>query len=181
MPSKQDANIKHSNVAYAVAGQAAADVAGTSYEQLVVDKVIRPLGLKNTGISQSQMKRHSDNYALPNMAYSFEAAQKGEFRIFPLDENPYRALAPAEDIYTNVIDLVMWGKVIMDLGMVNGEQVLNRMSIEETLKANSFAWNENAESRWKEFDPIYSYGFGWMQDTFCGQRFYTACKFLELE
>ncbi|KAG0275456.1 hypothetical protein BGZ96_003791 [Linnemannia gamsii] len=172
--STQEGNIKHSDVAYAVAGEAAANVAGTSFEQLVFDKVIRPLGLKSTGISQSHMKLHSDNYALSNMAYSFEAAQRGEFQIFPLDENPNRALAPAEDIYTNVIDLALWGKVIMDLGAVDGEQVLNRMSVEETLKANSFAWNENSKSRWKEFDPIYSYGFGWMQDTFCGQRHYTA-------
>ncbi|KAF9120496.1 hypothetical protein BGX30_003135 [Mortierella sp. GBA39] len=173
-PPKLGANFKSNDVMYAVAGEAAAHVAGaTSYEQLVLDKVIHPLGLANTGFSQSNMKRLSQNYALSHMAYSLDTAQKGERRIFPLDEKPYMALAAAEGVYSNVLDLVQWGKVIMDLGAVDGKQVLNRMSVEETLKAFTFDWNDKP-NYWSEFDPIYSYGFGWMRDSFCGQRYFSA-------
>ncbi|KAF9547062.1 hypothetical protein EC957_008911 [Mortierella hygrophila] len=172
---KLGANFKSNDVMYAVAGEAAAHVAGAaSYEQLVLDKVIHPLRLANTGFSQSNMKRLSQNYALSHMAYSFDGAQKGENRIFPLDEKPYMALAAAEDIYSNVLDLVRWGKVIMDLGSVDGKQVLNRMSVEETLKAFTFDWSDKS-NYWSEFDPIYSYGFGWMRDSFCRQRYFNAC------
>lgn len=165
---------------YAVAGEAAAHAAGaTSFEQLVLDKVIRPLGLTNTGFSQSNMKQHSQNYALSHMAYSFDTAQRGEHRIFPLDEKPYMPLAAALDVYSNVLDLVRWGKVVMDLGAVDGKQVLNRRSVEETLKARSFEWNDKPNYRWLEFDPIFSYGFGWMQDSFCGQRFFTTSKLVK--
>ncbi|KAG9065227.1 hypothetical protein KI688_002550 [Linnemannia hyalina] len=171
---KLGANFKSNDVMYAVAGEAAAHVAGAaSYEQLVLDKVIHPLGLANTGFSQSNMKRLSQNYALSHMAYSLDGAQKGETRIFPLDEKPYMALAAAEDVYSNVLDLVRWGKVIMDLGAVDGKQVLNRMSVEETLKAFTFDWSDKP-NYWAEFDPIYSYGFGWMLDSFCGQRYFNA-------
>ncbi|KAG0064432.1 hypothetical protein BGZ89_009099 [Linnemannia elongata] len=135
VPSQLGANFNVNDVMYAVAGEAAAHVAGaTSYEQLVLDKVIHPIGLTNTGFSQYKMRQLSQNYALSHMAYSFDAAQRGENRIFPLDDKPYMALAAAVDVYSNVLDLVRWGKVIMDLGAVDGKQVLNRMSVEETLK-----------------------------------------------
>ncbi|KAK3840528.1 MAG: beta-lactamase/transpeptidase-like protein [Linnemannia elongata] len=175
IPPDLGANFKTNDVMYAVAGEAAAHAAGaTSIEQLVLDKVIRPLGLAHTGFSQSNMKQVSQNYALSHMAYSFDAAQKGENRIFPLDEKPYNPLAAALDVYSNVLDLVRWGKVVLDLGALDGKQVLNRMSVQETLKARSFEWNENPKYRWVEFDPIFSYGFGWMQDSFGGQRFFMA-------
>ncbi|KAF9284110.1 hypothetical protein BGZ88_010129 [Linnemannia elongata] len=135
VPSQLGANFNVNDVMYAVAGEAAAHVAGaTSYEQLVLDKVIHPIGLTNTGFSHYKMRQLSQNYALSHMAYSFDAAQRGENRIFPLNEKPYMALAAAVDVYSNVLDLVRWGKVIMDLGAVDGKQVLNRMSVEETLK-----------------------------------------------
>ncbi|KAH7044876.1 beta-lactamase/transpeptidase-like protein [Linnemannia elongata] len=175
VPAQLGANFTVNDVMYAVAGEAAAHVAGaTSYEQLVLDKVINPIGLTNTGFSQYKMKQLSQNYALAHMAYSFDAAQRGENRIFPLNEKPYMALAAAADVYSNVLDLVRWGKVIMDLGAVDGKQVLNRMSVEETLKPRTFEWNDRPNFRWVEFDPIFSIGFGWMQDTYCGQRYITA-------
>ncbi|KAG0350998.1 hypothetical protein BGX24_007952, partial [Mortierella sp. AD032] len=81
IPRKLGVTTQYNNVMYAVAGEAAANVAGTSYEDLVTNKVIRPLGLHNTGFSTVNMKKtHPDNYSMPHMADSFEAAQRGELR-----------------------------------------------------------------------------------------------------
>ena len=96
IPLNLGANSESNDVMYAVAGEAAAHVAGAiSCEQLVLDKVIHPLGLANTGFSQSNMKQLSQNYALSHKAYSLDAAQGSKHRIFPLDEKPYIPLAAA--------------------------------------------------------------------------------------
>ncbi|KAG0007705.1 hypothetical protein BGZ80_004344 [Entomortierella chlamydospora] len=49
MSSKLGSKCQYSGVMYGVAGEAAANVAGISYEKLVETKVLEPLKLKNTG------------------------------------------------------------------------------------------------------------------------------------
>lgn len=117
---------------YAVAGEAAANVAGTTYEQLVHDKILTPLGLSNTGFSQKAMKE-SENHASPYHADSFSKAQAGEFRTGEYDEI-YMAFAPAGNLHSNVLDLLKWGKVVLDGGKVEGgKQMLSKESLEMTV------------------------------------------------
>ncbi|KAF9152142.1 hypothetical protein BG015_005731 [Linnemannia schmuckeri] len=169
IPRKLTTTMNYNNVIYAVAGEAAAHVAGTSYEDLVFDKVIRPLGLNKTGFSPINMKRlHPDNYALPHEAISYEAAEKGQFVVLPLDDI-YMAYSPAGDAYSNVLDLVRWGKAVMDLGVVDGKQVLNGTSVEETLKAHTIAYGGR---RGTGYGAALTYGFGWLLDSYKGHVFY---------
>lgn len=176
IPRKLPTITNYNNVMYAVAGEAAAHVAGTSYESLVMDKVIRPLGLQKTGFSPMTMKRlHPDNYALPHEGLSYEAVEKGEFKILPLDEI-YMAYAPAGDAYSNVLDLVKWGKAVMDLGVLDGKQVLNGTSIEETLNAHTVLYGGRRDG----FGASLNYGMGWMVDSYKGHVFYRHSKFFFL-
>ncbi|KAF9337142.1 hypothetical protein BGZ91_009633 [Linnemannia elongata] len=168
IPRKQPTTMNYNNIMYAVAGEAAAHVAGTSYENLVMDKVIRPLGLSQTGFSQNTMKRlHPDNYALPHEGESYEAVEKGEFKVLPLEEL-YMSYAPAGDLYSNVLDLVKWGKTVMDLGVVDGKQVLNKTSVGETLTAHTIAYGGRRDGRGASL----TYGLGWMLDSYKGHIFY---------
>ncbi|KAF9276971.1 hypothetical protein BGZ88_001432 [Linnemannia elongata] len=131
--------VKILNVMYAVVGEVAANVAGTTYEQLVHDKVITPLGLSNTGFSQKAMKK-LENHASPYHADSFSKAQAGEFRKGEYDEI-YMAFAPAGDLHSNVLDLLKWGKVIVDGGKVKGgKQVLSKESVEMTVTPQTGAY-----------------------------------------
>ncbi|KAF9905736.1 hypothetical protein EC991_001339 [Linnemannia zychae] len=169
VPRKLGVTADYNNVMYAVAGEAAAYVAGTSYEDLVINKVIRPLGLKNTGFSPTNMKKlHPDNYAMPHQALSYEQAEKGEFEMVPL-ETIYMSYAPAGDAYSNVLDLVRWGKAVMDLGKVDGKQVLNSTAVEETLKGHTLMYSGR---RGPENGAVMTYGLGWLQDSYKGAVFY---------
>ncbi|KAG0268144.1 hypothetical protein BGZ96_006790, partial [Linnemannia gamsii] len=78
--------------------------------------------------------------------------------------------APAGDAYSNVVDLVRWGKTAMDLGKVDGgKQVLNDTSIVETLNAHTFLY---AGQRGPEYAPAMTYGLGWIQDSYQGHNFF---------
>lgn len=59
---------------YSIAGEAAAYAAGVPIEKLVRDKILKPLGLSNSGFSNKELGQ-SPNYALPYMADLFEDAQ----------------------------------------------------------------------------------------------------------
>ncbi|KAK3819335.1 MAG: beta-lactamase/transpeptidase-like protein [Linnemannia elongata] len=168
IPQKLTPTYNYSNVMYAVAGEAAANVAGTTYEQLVSDKILIPLGLSNTGFSQNAMKK-LENHASPYLADSLSKAQAGEFRGGVYDEIPM-AFAPAGDLHSNVLDLLKWGKVVLDGGKVEGgEQVLSKESVEMTLTPQSIV----PQKRTPEMSISMTYGLGWFLATYKGRNMYT--------
>lgn len=170
--TKINSQVQYNNLMYGVAGEAAANVAGMSYEELVSTKILEPLGLKNTGFSQMAMKGHGLDYAMPYHAASFESAQRGEFFKGYLDEI-YMPDAPAGDLYSNVFDLARWGRVIMQSGVLNGEQILNKESVEETKNGYTF---RKYKRRTQEFPPVQAYGLGWILDGYKGQISYHHSK-----
>jgi CubicO group peptidase (beta-lactamase class C family) len=171
MDTKLGARAVYSNAMYTVAGEAAANEAGISYEELIQTKVIRPLGLSNTGLSQHEMKKHS-NYAMPYVAASFEDAQKGLFREGYLDDS-VASQGPAGAMYSNVIDLVRWGNAVIHLGEQDGKQILNNSTIQETLTGHTI-FQTNTIS--PDFPPVSAYGLGWVLNSYNGRTNYQHCK-----
>lgn len=175
MPQKLSPYLNYCNAMYAIAGEAGANVAGTTYEQLVYDKIITPLGLSNTGFSQKAMKQ-LENHASPYLADSFSKAQAGEFRRGEYDEI-YMAFSPAGDIHSNVLDMLKWGKVVVDGGKAeDGKQVLNKESLQKTLTPQSIV----LQNEIPEMSISLTYGLGWGLTSYKGHNMYTHCKYLIL-
>ncbi|KAF9349547.1 hypothetical protein BGX26_012169, partial [Mortierella sp. AD094] len=165
--TKLTPNTQYNNMIFAVAGIAAANAAGVEYEDLIRDKIFKPLGLNNTGLSMKEMSKHS-NYALPYIADSFEDAKNGIFKILP-QNNEADAGAPAGNIYSNVLDLVRYGQVIMHYGKQDGKHILNKDSIIRILSGQSIAYKGR---RLPDFAPIMTYGMGWILDSYKGNIMY---------
>lgn len=168
-PQKLKPYYKYSNTMYTVAGEASANVAGTTWEDLVQTKLLDPLGLKNTGFSPSGMVKHSDNYALPYDAKSLKDAQEGKFEKGYLDDI-LKVDAPAGDMFSNVLDLVKWGHVVMSGGVLDGKQVLRKESLKECFTPHSIMLDKMG--RGKDFAIAASYGLAWELDTYKGNNFY---------
>ncbi|KAF9342571.1 hypothetical protein BGX26_007264, partial [Mortierella sp. AD094] len=170
MPYKLDSMTQYNNIMYSVAGEAAANVAGIPYEDVVRGKVLKPLSLTDTGFSSLEMKKRSTNYAMPYNASSYEDARKGLFQQKPLDES-YMNLAPAADMYSNVLDLVRWGRVVMKNGELDGKQILNKESVQETLSARTILSARRRVDR-PELAPVVTYSLGWALSSYKGHTFY---------
>ncbi|KAF9937860.1 hypothetical protein BGZ70_006617, partial [Mortierella alpina] len=136
MQSKLKSTMNYSNAQYAAAGEAAARIAGMSYEDVVREKIFKPLGLNNTGFSPVEMRNRTSNHAIPFSALTLEDAQQGNFKPRELEEM-HAPGAPAGAIYSNVFDMVKYGRAIMKEGELNGKQVLNKTSVQELLTAHS--------------------------------------------
>ncbi|KAF8933511.1 hypothetical protein CPC16_000824 [Podila verticillata] len=154
---------QYNNICYAVAGEAAANVAGVEYEDLVRDKVLRPLGLANTGFSQTEMGKRP-NYAMPYCAKSMEEARSGKYEPGELDRT-FMKDAAAGDLYSNVLDLAVWAKAMMGTGALNGKQILNKESIEYIQTGHSVM---TGTRRGPEFGAVEAYGLAWMIDSYKG-------------
>ncbi|KAK3833179.1 MAG: beta-lactamase/transpeptidase-like protein [Linnemannia gamsii] len=167
LTSKLGTKLQYSNIGYTIAGEAAANAAGIPYEKLVEAKVFRPLGLSNTGFSPVEMGKRP-NHGMHHYADSFQDAQQGRFHEGYLDES-FKLLAPAGDIYSNVLDLVTWGRTIMHHGELDGKQILNKESVIEQLRARTIYRSERSSP---EFAPSSAYGMGWFMDSYKGQAMY---------
>ncbi|KAF9309193.1 hypothetical protein BG003_010035 [Podila horticola] len=156
----------YNNVCYIVAGEAAAQVAGMPYEDVVRVKVINPLGLTNTGFSYQEMQTRP-NYAMPYHAKTMEDAQQGKFIAGELDLS-YQNGSAAGFIYSNVLDLTTWATTMMHKGELNGKQILNKESIKTIQTAHSI----EAGNRGPDFGIVSTYGFGWGIDSYKGHAIY---------
>ena len=178
-----------------VAGEAAVAASGLKdieLEDLVRLKVIDPLGLENTGFSPINMRKKAPkNHARAFYAKNLLEAQEGIFQQQGLDES-YCAAAAAGDMYSNVLDLVKWGKAVIEHGSVEDEegeleveregkkfkrrQVLNKKSVQETLTPKILT--PAASPRTPEFSLSPAYGYGWGIGSYKGQTMYRHCKLL---
>ncbi|KAG0360988.1 hypothetical protein BG005_009448 [Podila minutissima] len=162
---KMLALMNYDNALYGVAGEAAAKVAGEPIEQVVRNKVLRPLGLTNTGFSLPEMIKHP-NYAAPFRAETYADAKAGRFTALPLDDPPPNDVA-AGDMYSSALDLANWGQAVMKGGMQNGKQVLSKDGIESTLTAHTIA---SPAERDPDFALSVQYGMGWMLNSYKGNN-----------
>ncbi|KAF9314024.1 hypothetical protein BG003_004591 [Podila horticola] len=153
---------------YTVAGEAAANAAGVSFEQLVRNKIFTPLGLSSMGFTKREMCK-SPNHALPFTAASYEDAIAGRFiELDPLDDAVEKRTA-AGDMYSNVLDLARWGQVVMRGGELNGMQVLSKEGIQATLSAHNIVDPANRDP---DFGLSIQYGMGWMLNSYRGNNVY---------
>ncbi|KAF9969092.1 hypothetical protein BGZ73_008703 [Actinomortierella ambigua] len=145
----------YNNIMYAVAGEASARIEGKSWEDVVRDKIFIPAGMTYSGFSTKKMIT-TPNHARGTWAKSFEAAQRGENLIIPPDTFTL-ADAPAGDIYSNVIDLAKWAKLLLREGKLDGKQVLHKETI------------TTSHTGWMAVDGV-TYGLGWTIENYKGHR-----------
>lgn len=161
----------YNNHMYAAAGEAASRIAGTSYEDVVLDKVLYPLGMKDSGFTLAEMMRRP-NHALSYHCKSFESAQKGETYRLIVDGIP-ESLIPAGDIYSNVLDLARWATAVMHEGCLDGQQVLHKEAVEKV----TTAWNLFSRKPSSTDSSIVAYGLGWGMRHYKGHQIWSHGTF----
>ncbi|KAI9232926.1 MAG: beta-lactamase/transpeptidase-like protein [Podila humilis] len=165
--SKMRATINYNNIMYCVAGEAAAKVVGVPFEQLVRDKIFKPLGFSSMGFTMGEMSKSSD-FAVPFFSETYEDAVAGRFIELPLDDSTEK-VAAAGDLHSNVMDLARWGHVVMKEGVQNGRQVLSKEGVAMTLTAHTVF---EAKVRDPDRGLSSAYGMGWGLHSYKGNNRY---------
>ena len=145
----------YSNVGYTVAGEAAAAAAGTSFEALLRDLIIRPLGLTRTTWSYQQ------SAGMPNLAVS-HATYGG--RQQPVRRETQRlATAPAGAVQSSVLDLTRWMRLHLNLGVLDGKRLVSDSAMRElqTRQTGIPTTAAMRAARLVEDSAQVGYGMGW--------------------
>jgi CubicO group peptidase (beta-lactamase class C family) len=150
----------YQNMMFLAAGQAAGKAAGTSWDELVRERIFVPLGMTSTVASSRGLTN-------PNVAVPHGIDHDTDFAKPPFDaEN----IAPAGAILSSAADMAQWLRFQLNDGVVGGKRLVGSAALREThtpqILIPSTGGRGGDTASVKRFT---SYGMGWMVEDYRNQ------------
>jgi CubicO group peptidase (beta-lactamase class C family) len=139
----------YTNFGYTAAAVAGAKAAGKSWEDLVADKLYKPLGLKSTS------SRYKDFEKAKNRA-RLHVKVEGKW-VAKYVRNP-QAQAPAGGVSSTPRDLAQWMRLQLAGGKFEGKQIIDAQALAETHRPQMISGFNPKKNR------ASLYGLGWIVD-----------------
>ena len=145
---------QYSNLTVTAAGHIAEVVTGQSWETLVENRILRPLGMESTGFSAGQGEC--------TLSYH----ENSRRAIVPTGRLTTEVSAPAGgSIHSTLPDMSRWIAFNLTGGCAGGQRLVREQTLRE-IQTPQIRMDAGAEAR----KPDASYALGWTVDTYKGQR-----------
>jgi CubicO group peptidase (beta-lactamase class C family) len=155
----------YQNMMFLAAGQAAGKAAGTSWDDLVRQRIFTPLGMTATVATSRGLS--NTNVATPHGMDHDTAFTKPRFDA----EN----IAPAGSILSNAVEMAQWLRFQLNDGVVNGKRLVSSAALREThspqilMAPGGGGGRGGAGGDSTPPSRFNSYGFGWMVEDYRNQ------------
>ena len=113
----------YQNIMFLAAGQAMAEAAGKSWDDVIVSEIFRPLGMNESSTSTDSLPGKPD-VATPHL---IDGA-----RVAPIPWRNIDNVAPAGSINSSVADMTHWIRMQLDTGTYAGKKIISAKSLYET-------------------------------------------------
>ena len=149
----------YQNMMFLAAGQAAGKAAGSSWDELVRQRIFTPLGMTSSVTT-------SRGLANPNVAAPHGLDHDTAFVRPPFDaEN----IAPAGSILSSAVDMAQWLRFQLNDGVVNGKRLVASAALRETHTPQILIPSTGARPDSAPVKRFTSYGMGWMVEDYRNQ------------
>lgn len=149
---------QYNNLMYLVAGCAIEELSGQSWEELVQERILQRLEMKNTSFTLEEMKKSGD-FAYPYIEKNGKM-ERMDFRDISL-------IGPAGSMQSNLPDLCHWVQMQLMEGRYKGLSQMNPALIQEMQSPQVII--PGAPETKESF--IYAYGMGWTIASYRGQYY----------
>lgn len=154
-------HFEYQNITYALAGEIAGQRAGTTWEKLVHDRILAPLGMRETTTGTPDESSHR------NMAFAHDYVND-TVRVIPRYATDN--IGPAGAMYSSVSDMAIWMRFLLDSTRLGGKRMLSPRGY-----ADLFAPHILVDE--KQFYPtatlthprFQGYGQGWFLEDYRGE------------
>ncbi len=154
------ARFQYQNLMYVAAGEVAAAAGGKSFEELLRERLMAPLGMNDTRLSMAELR------AAENVAAAHEI-RGGELRIVAYDDAD--SIMAAGGIKSNVVDMARWLRCHLNAGELEGQRVLSARTVNEMQMVRTPISGRRDVSG--EPGALFSgYGMGWGITDYAGHR-----------
>jgi len=151
---------QYSNLMYMTAGVLAERVSGKSWETLVDERIVTPLGMAGATTSLAQMRASADR------ALGYEIS---EGRLEPVEYRSVEAIGPAGSINASAEAMAKWVQLQIDGGKAGGRSLIASGVLEEIHAPQVvIPWSGASPAGERELFDLYA--MGWMQHAYRGRR-----------
>lgn len=154
-------HFEYQNITYALAGEIAAQRAGTSWEKLVHDRILGPLGMRETTTGTPDEATHRD------LAFAHDYVND-TVRVIPR----YRTdnIAPAGAMYSSVNDMAIWMRFLLDSARLGGKRMLSARGYADLFAPHILVGDDQFYPTAKLTHPRFqAYGQGWFLEDYRGE------------
>lgn len=151
-------HFQYQNFMYMAAGYLAGHAFGTSWEDVVRERIFKPLGMSSSQFSVDESQQLQD-FALPYR----ENTEKDDI-VEAVDFRNITEVGPAGSINSNVIDMIEWVKLQLNKGKHGDRTIVSETNMRQLHSPQMVI----ADPMWAEIfgTSMVSYGMGWFINPF---------------
>jgi len=154
-------HFEYQNITYALAGNLAAERAGTTWEKLVQGRILTPLGMRETFTDTPDEKTHQ------NIAFAHDFVND-TLRVIPRYATDN--IGPAGAMYSSVSDMAIWMRFLLDSARVGGKRLLSARGYAELFAPHILVDEKQFYPTAKLTHPRFqAYGQGWLLEDSRGE------------
>lgn len=161
---------QYNNTVYSLIGHIAECVSGQSWESLVTDRILKPLGMRHTCLTVADM-RHDSDWATGYL----EHKRHGSLEEMPAWE--MNVGSPAAGVNSCVSDMLKWLQFHLNNGIYNGTRLISEKSMRElhhgAVDMSTPIWG------FPEVSSAKDYGMAWVNTTYRGIHLIYHCGEIE--
>jgi CubicO group peptidase (beta-lactamase class C family) len=154
-------HFEYQNITYALAGNIAAERTGTTWDKLVHDRILAPLGMRETTTGTPDEKTH------PNMAFAHDYVNDTVrvIRRYATDN-----IAPAGAMYSSVSDMSIWMRFLLDSARLGGKRLLSPRGYADLFAPHILVDEKQFYPTARLTHPRFQgYGEGWFLEDYRGE------------
>ena len=152
---------QYQNLMFLTAGHLSAEVAGTSWEEVIRTRILDPIGMKNSNfaVSESQKGRR-----LRDALHAQGQDSRSTFRFRVID-----TMGPAGSINSSVNDMAKWLQLNLGGGAIDGKRIVAARQVQDMHRPQMVIQTFPGLSDDPEIQQP-SYGLGWFIESYRGKK-----------
>lgn len=151
----------YQNIMYIAASEAAARVAGKSWDDLVDERLYTPLGMNETVTSVR------DLIGKPNVAQPHALVDK---KIVPIPYRNVDNIGGAGSMNSNARDMAQWVRLQLANGRYGGRQLISPAAMREMRLPHTIIQLDTLAERINPATHFRAYGLGWFMEDYRGRK-----------
>ncbi|HEY7546423.1 MAG TPA: serine hydrolase, partial [Blastocatellia bacterium] len=140
---------QYQNVMYSAAGEVVAHAQKSTWERVITDRLLKPLGMKASDLSVKEMQKS------PDFAIGYDISDKTPHKLALRD---LTNIAPAGAINSNARDMAQWLRLMLGGGVFEGKRLVSERGFNEIV------------SKHIDMSGGAGYGLGWGVLSFRGHK-----------
>jgi CubicO group peptidase (beta-lactamase class C family) len=154
-------HFEYQNITYALAGKIAGERAGTTWEKLVEQRILHPLGMRETTTGTPDEKTH------PDLASAHDYVHD-TVRVIPRYATDN--IGPAGAMYSSVSDMSIWMRFLLDSARLEGKRLLSARGYADLFSPHILVDEKQFYPTATLTHPRFqAYGQGWFLEDYRGE------------